>query len=59
MSPGISPPAQPGPFNPAASLSTNVVKRILDLEFGEMSEVTVDADLPQGPDRPPAYATSL
>ncbi len=57
-SPSTRAPAlvQPGPFNPAASLSTKVVKRILDLEFVDMSEVSVDADLPQGPDRPPAPA---
>ncbi len=46
--------ATPGSTNPAASLSTKVVKRILDLEFVEMSKVTVDADLPQGPDHLPA-----
>ncbi len=51
-----APAAQPGPFNLAATPSTKVVKRILDLEFVEMSEVTVDADLPQGPDPPPAPA---
>ena len=58
------PPSQPrfdkGPFNPAASLPLKVVKRILDLEFVEMSEVLVDDDTPNNvpgrlptPPRPP------
>ena len=46
---------KPGPFNPAASLPAKVVKRILDLEFVEMAEVTVDDNL-QGSGRPPAPA---
>ena len=37
-----------GPFNPAASLSTRVVKRILELEFVDMAEVTVDDKIPTG-----------
>ena len=57
---GFEPPrpavTAPGPFNPAASLSPKVVKRILELEFVEMSEVTVDDDIPQAPGRPPAPA---
>jgi hypothetical protein len=36
-----------------ASLSTKVTKRILDLEFVEMSEVTMDAPTDQVPGRPP------
>ena len=32
-----------GPFNPAAMLPPKLVKRILDLEFVEMAELTVDA----------------
>lgn len=39
----------PGPYNPAASLPPKVVKKILDLEFVEMSELTADIwveDLP-------------
>ena len=47
---------QPGPFNPAASLSTKVVKKILDLEFVEMSEITIDDVLPAVPGRPPPPA---
>ena len=39
--------SNPGPFNPPASLPPKVAKRILDLEFVEMSEVTVDNDLLQ------------
>ena len=46
----------PGPLNPAASLSPKVVKRILEQEFVEMSEMTVDEDIPQAPGRPPAPA---
>ena len=46
----------PGPFNPAASLSPKVVKRILELEFVEMSEMTVDDDTPQAPGHPTAPA---
>ena len=43
----------PGPFNPAASLATRVTKRILDLEFVEMSEVTMDLTPEHVPGRPP------
>ena len=54
----VLPPASdcisnPGLFNPAASLPPKVTRRILDLE---MSEVTVDDDLPQTPGRQPAPA---
>ena len=45
--------AAAGPFNPAASVAMKVVKRILDLEFVEISEVTCIADNPQIPGRPP------
>jgi hypothetical protein len=44
---------QPGSLNPAASHSTKVVKRISDLEFVEMSEVTTDDVLPAISGRPP------
>ena len=37
----------PGPFNPRAALSIKVVKKILDLEFIEMAEVSADDDVPQ------------
>lgn len=47
---------QPGPFNPAAALSMKVVRKILDLEFVEMSEVTIDDVLPAVPGRPPPPA---
>lgn len=33
-----------------------VVKRILDLEFVEISEIAVDSDVPQVPGRPPPPA---
>ena len=46
----------PGPFNPAASIPLKVVKRILDLEFVEMAEITLDDDTLQTPGRPPAPA---
>ena len=36
-----------GPFNPAASLPARTVKRILDLEFIDMAELTID-DMPSG-----------
>ena len=40
---------QPGPFNPAAAISAKVVKKILDLDF---IEVTIDDILPQVLGRP-------
>ena len=40
------------PFNPAASLPAKLVKRILDLEFVEMSDIMTDVELPQTPGRP-------
>ena len=40
------------PFNPAASLPAKLVKRILDLEFVEMSDITTDVELPQTPGLP-------
>ena len=43
---------QAGPFNPVASLPTKLVKQILNLEFVDMSEVTVDVDTPQAVGRP-------
>jgi len=53
----------PGPYNPAAAVSGKVVKRILDLEFVEMSEITSDGDIQVagrsgGPARPPITAIS-
>lgn len=33
----------PGPYNPAAALPQRMVKKILDLEFVEMAELTKDA----------------
>ena len=55
---GLEPPqpaiTAPGPFNPAASLPPKVAKCILELEFVEMSEMTVDNDAPQTPGLPQA-----
>ena len=51
--------SKPGPFNPAASLAPKVLKRILDLDFVEMFEVTVDDMSPQVPGRPPPPARLL
>lgn len=45
-----------GPFNPATTLPFKVVKKILDLEFVEMSEITMDDNLPNAPGRPLALA---
>jgi hypothetical protein len=45
-----------GPFNPAAFLPPKVVKKILELEFVEMSEISVNDEPPQAPGRPPAPA---
>ena len=44
----------PGPYNPAAALPQKMVKKILDLEFVEIAELTNDAwqdDLPSEPPR--------
>ena len=47
----------PGPYNPTASLPAKLVKRILELEFVEMSKISVaDADPPQVPGRTSALA---
>jgi len=48
--------AVPGPYNPAASLPAKVVKRILELEFVEISEISVDAEPSANPTRAPAPA---
>ena len=59
--PALMPPSPsirvPGPYNPAASLPPKVVKKILDLEFVEMSELTIDDPPSQVPGRapPPAH----
>jgi hypothetical protein len=42
-----------GPYNPAAVLPPKVAKRILDLEFVEMSEISLDDPLPPTPGQPP------
>ena len=51
----VNPPllAGPGPFNPAASLPIKTVKKILDLEFLEMAEVTMDPEPAMGPGKLP------
>ena len=56
------PRSEKGPFNPAASLPLKVVKRILDLDFVEMSDILVDDDAPgrlPSPPRPPIEDISL
>ena len=60
--PSVTPPNPnppfyaPGPFNPTASLPAKLVKRILDLEFVEMADITTDETPPTEPGRPPAPA---
>ncbi len=54
--PGPHPLAQRGPYNPAAVIPAKVARKILELEFMEMSEVTLDNDIPQTPGCPPAPA---
>ena len=51
--------SKPGPFNPAASLAPKVAKKILDLDFIEMSEVTLDMPPDPIPGRPPPPGRSL
>ena len=55
--------ASPGPYNPMAAVSARVVKKVLDLEFVEMAEISADDDLqatgrPGGPARPPIATIS-
>ena len=50
----IQPLSARGPFNPTAALPSKTVKKILDLEFLEMAEVTLAPELEQIPGRPPA-----
>lgn len=56
---------QHGPYNPAASLPPKVVRKILDLEFVEMTEITLDdfpsstAGHPPLPARPPIQDISV
>ena len=45
-----------GPYNPAAVLPTKVAKKILDLEFVEMAEISLDDPLVQTPGHPPLPA---
>ena len=57
------PLSSPGPHNPAAAVSTNVVKKILDLEFVDMAEISADVDFqvagrPGGSARPPIATIS-
>ncbi len=49
---GITPLSKMGPFNPAATLAPKVAKKVLGLEFVEMSEVTMDAPPEPTPSRP-------
>ena len=41
----------PGPYNPTVAIPFKVVKKILDLEFVEMAEITLDDDVPSTPGR--------
>ena len=55
--------ASPGLYNPMAAVSARVVKKVLDLEFVEMAEISADDDLqatghPGGPARPPIVTIS-
>ena len=51
--PLVPPLSTAGPFNPAATLPPKLVKRILDLDYVEMSEVTSDVAPELVPGRPP------
>ena len=51
--------SKPGPFNPAASLAPKEAKKILDLNFIEMSEVTLDMPPDPNPGRPPTPGRPL
>ena len=53
VDPSLIPLAVRGPFNTAASLPLEVVKRILDLEFVEIFELAIDNDFSQASRRPP------
>ena len=44
--------SMPGPYNPATTISAKVARRILELEFVEMAEISADDDLPQANGRP-------
>ena len=46
----------PGPYNPAASIPARVVRKILDLEFVDMSEVSAYEEPIQTPGRAPLPA---
>ena len=56
---------QPGPYNPASTLPPKVVKKILNLEFVEMSEIAADEfptpnlGQPPTPSRPPIHDISI
>ena len=50
--PVLLPISAPGPDNPAACLPPKVVKKILELEFVEMSEISITNELPQAPRLP-------
>ena len=48
----LPPISAAGPYNPEACLSPKVVKMILDLNFVEMSEISISDETPQAPGRP-------
>ena len=64
--PSCTPLSQAGPYNPAASLPTRVVKKLLELEFVEMADISIDDEppphtvgLPPIPGRPPIQDISI
>ena len=58
--PSTSNPTQaisvPGPFNSTAALPSKLAKCVLNLEFIEISDITMDDPPPSEPGRPPAPA---
>ena len=58
--PTLSQITKSGPYNPAAAIPARIVKRILELDFVELSEITMDDDLPQQtPGRPRLPITDI
>lgn len=49
----------PGPYRPETTLPTKLVKKILNLEFTEMSEITAEEFLAPQPGRPVPHQTPI
>jgi len=49
--------SETGPYNPAASISTKIVKCMLDLEFVETAEILTDDDIQEWEQVLAAYGT--